>query len=184
MMERSRRLALGIMTVVFLSAPGAAFAHGEMLSQTPGAGSTVKKPVDHIRINFTEAPTEDVTVVVRDECGTDLVDEVFAQNQTLHVFFADDSQRGKMDVRYRVVSSVDGHVTSGKYSFQVKGEAVCDDPVEPSGEPSPDDGEANGGDVASGTEGSVAEGAGLPLVAFIVGGAALGGIVLLVRTRL
>lgn len=182
----SRRwLVLAALTSSLIAAPGSAFAHGEMLSQVPAAGSTVKKPVDHIRINFTEEPSEDVTIEVMDGCGKNLVDEVFAEDHTLHVFLTDKGQRGRLDVRYRVVSTEDGHVTSGKYSFDVKGEPDCtepDEPDDPAGS-TPSPGTVDNADSTDNASTSSSGGSSLPLVAFIIGAAALGGIALLVRMR-
>lgn len=165
-----------------LSAP--ASAHGDIESTSPKRGATLKEPTDHVLINFTEAPTDNASVQVIDGCGTDLTQDVFVTQRTLHVLL-DEGQPGRWQVAYRVISAEDGHKTNGSFNFKVRGQADCG-----GGEEEPDvDSETIGPDDGSGEQAAPDGGpasdqkSNLPLVAIFVGGLALIGIAALVRLR-
>ena len=99
-------------------------AHGDLKSTIPAADSKLKKAPEHLIINFTEPPTKDSVVRVRDGCNFNIIDEVDFENSVAHVFVSD-GQPGKWKVSYDVISAADGHRTGGSYGFEVTGKAVC-----------------------------------------------------------
>ncbi|MFP5298982.1 MAG: copper resistance protein CopC [Actinomycetota bacterium] len=172
---------LTLALVVILA--GSVRAHGDMQNTFPKDGATLKKPADHVMIDFTEPPTENAAVRVIDGCGTDVSDEIYTTDKTLHVLL-DEGQPGEWSVTYRVISAEDGHKTTGNFSFTVRGSADCSSEGE-----STDDTETIGpGDgsneqAAPDTDPTADEGSSVPMVAILVGGLALVGIAALVRMR-
>lgn len=164
---------------------GPAFAHGDIQRIRPEPESVLGKAPDHIRITYTEAPTENNRISVTDGCGTDVLAEKYVQGRTLHVFLRE-GEPGNFDVSYAVISAVDGHKTNGDFSFTVRGEADCS---EPSAEPEPpeDDADNEGGEdedsaAQPGTSPTSGEGSsGIPVAVVAVGVLALIGIAFLVR---
>src|SRR5918999_1148948 len=97
--------------VVFLVAAGAwlaspAAGHGDIERTFPKARSTLERSPDHVLINFTEAPTPDGVVEVKDGCGANVVSQALFDDRVAHIFVRD-AQPGRWRVTYRVISSVD-----------------------------------------------------------------------------
>jgi hypothetical protein len=92
-----------------------------------------------IDLVFAEPPTADSKFEVSDGCNEDVLAEVTGEgpNARLHI---DGGAPGRWKVAYRVVSSIDGHLVRGKYSFHVGNKKPCD--IEPEPEPSDGDDEA------------------------------------------
>ena len=104
--------------------PAAASAHGDISSSIPKADESLKKAPDHLIINFTEPPAKSSVVQVKDGCGTQIADSVDFEDLVAHVF-TEDGQPGKWKVSYKVLSTADGHKSSGSYGFTVEGKKDC-----------------------------------------------------------
>jgi methionine-rich copper-binding protein CopC len=128
-----------------LTIPGKAFAHGDIESTIPEAGSKLGKAPNHLIINFTEAPTKDAVFKVLDGCGRDVIDQAAVQGGTGHIFLGSGAEPGKWKVSYKVVSAVDGHPSKGSYGLTVKGKRDC--------------GGAGGGNGAGGAGNAAGDGA-------------------------
>lgn len=178
------------------AAPGA--AHSDLEDTFPKIDSSVQGPLDHIMLNFTEAPTEDTSIQVLDGCGDDVVEETYITGRTLHVLLEPGPHgNGKWEVAFRVISAEDGHKINGDYSFKVKGKTDCSAPdpgADDEGEPAdPVGNDDEGDDDTEGPSGSDEqaapgpntsdEGASLPILPLVIGGIALVGIAALVRMR-
>jgi methionine-rich copper-binding protein CopC len=171
-----------VMGAGLLGAP-IAWAHGDIQEMRPPEGSRRDAPVRHVRITFTEAPTEDSVIDVTDGCGRDVVREQYVEGRTKHVFLrARRAVPGEWTVSYRVVSAEDGHQTRGSYNFVVRGETDCSEPAD---EDPPGDDEAPGdadGDVAApGGSTGADEDRDFPLMPALVGGVILVGLAAAVR---
>ncbi len=122
--ERAEKVALVVGILLVILAPTGAHAHGDLEGTIPKPGSKLEKPPDHLIINFTEAPTKQSVVTVRDGCRNDVVEDVAFEDRTAHVFL-DAAEPGRWNIEYEVISSSDGHKTDGSYELQVKGKRVC-----------------------------------------------------------
>ena len=166
----------------WLSYPPAG-AHGELQETRPPQGATRDQPPRHIRITFTEAPTEDSVVKVTDGCGRDVVREQYLEDRTKHVFIrAGRAVPGEWTVSYRVLSAEDGHQTRGSYGLTVTGETDCSEP-QAAPDPEPDDAGETGEDDPQVAPGSpTGDGAdGFPIVPALIGAGILIGLATLVR---
>lgn len=180
-METTRRSVFLFAVICAVLIPGTAAAHGDMEETFPKDGATLKKPADHVMITFSEAPTKNTSVRVIDGCGVDVVDETYITDKTLHVLLTE-GQPGSWLAAYRVISAEDGHKTAGNFSFTVKGVADCSEEEPEPGEtiaPDPPSEEQAAPDTSDTSD----EGSSIPIVALLVGGAALVGIAALVRLR-
>jgi copper resistance protein C len=158
-----------------LPAPPAA-GHGEIESTFPKAGSTLERAPDHVLINFTEAPTPDGVVEVKDGCGVNVISQALFDDRVVHIFLRD-AQPGKWSVSYRVVSAVDGHETSGGYGFTVAGNQDCSS--EGGGRSGSKQDRGGGGPAAGGS--SDDDGGSFPVVPVALGSFAIVGIALAAR---
>lgn len=184
---KTTKLMAWVAFLGFMAVMAPAGAHGDIESTFPERGASIKKPTDHVMINFTEAPTDNASVRVVDGCGTDLVDEVYVTDRTLHVLL-DDGQPGRWEVTYRVISAEDGHKTNGTFPFRVRGSADCSSDGDNGNDTDADTETIAPGDdgddqAAPDTNPTSDSGGSLPLVAIFVGGLALIGIAALVRLR-
>lgn len=171
-----------MLIILLLALHGSAAAHSEVTSTDPEADSTVKKPVDHLYVNFSEKPSEDSVVKVSDGCGDTLVAETYVTQKTLHVLLDKKGSRGDWTVTYRIISAEDGHETSGSYGFTVKGKSRCgggnqgDGNDEDDGDDG-DDGLAGGPDATPTSD----EGSSFPVVVVLIGVLAAIGIAIVIR---
>ena len=118
-----KRMLLAALLIVALG-PTMALAHGDMGETIPSADTEVKKPPSHLIINFTEPPTKNSVVRVKDGCGDEISDSVDFSDTVAHVF-TDEGEPGDWKVSYEVVSAKDGHKTDGGYGFKVLGKKDC-----------------------------------------------------------
>jgi copper resistance protein C len=181
-MIRSRAVlhwALAAALLLCLISIRAAFAHGDMDSTDPAPDSVVKEVPEHLYINFTETPSKGASVKLLDGCQRDVLDEIEIVERTMHIYSVDSAQPGRWEVRYKIISTEDGHPSSGGYSFRVKGKKDCSEPDQEGGsEGASSDEPATSGDV-SGQETAGAEDPGSTSVVVI---AALGTLALLGAT--
>lgn len=123
-----KKLALVMIGVAagaaFTAAP--ASAHAVLSRSTPPRGASVDSVPAEIAMRFTEPPTTDANVVVTDGCRRDVVGGIEVLNAKLTATIAN-GQPGRWRVRYELVSAVDGHPTSGSFSFRVQGDKNCDE---------------------------------------------------------
>ena len=115
-------LALGFLLVVAM--PTAGLAHSERVGSQPKPDARVRRPPSRLLITFSEPPTADVSVEVKDGCGTNVVDDVEVQNLDLRAALSK-GQPGRWKVSSSVISGIDGHNTRDSWTFTVEGEADC-----------------------------------------------------------
>lgn len=108
-------------------APSPAAGHAVLTRSTPGAKARVSSVPAEIALRFTEPPTRDAVVTITDGCDREVGGEVDVLNAELTTTTVG-AQPGRWTVAYQVVSAVDGHPTSGSFSFRVRGAADCDAP--------------------------------------------------------
>lgn len=175
-MKSFRKAAIGAAFLI-LGGTLPALAHGDLAATVPPKGSTLPKPIDHLAITFSQAPTKDAVVKVVDGCDRDVVKRVDLQDRVAHVYLSD-PQPGKWRVSYRIVSSVDGHPSRNGYGLTVKGKPDCSKPKPDESKDGPGD-----GPNAAGRNGSVPEddGSSFPVVPVAIGTVAVLGLAFAVR---
>lgn len=141
-MTRSRTtlLTAGVVLsgiALLLAQPAPAGAHAVLSDSVPARGDTVTTAPTEIVLRFTEPPVADARIAISDGCDRDVVQGIEVLNAELTVA-ATGGQPGKWRVRYQVVSAVDGHSTSGTFSFEVAGSADCAAAVPSQPAPGPD----------------------------------------------
>ncbi|HYH27895.1 MAG TPA: copper resistance CopC family protein, partial [Actinomycetota bacterium] len=120
-MKRAFLLAAGIL-LAWLPA-GAAWGHALLDSSEPSEGALLDAAPSEVRLTFTEAPDTKLSVV-------DLLDQSGVEVQTPEarpdpsdprtlVIPVGGLQDGVYTVSWRVLSTVDGHVTAGTFGFGV-----------------------------------------------------------------
>ena len=121
-----RLLVLSVMALLIAAPTSPAFAHAAYESSDPNDGSTVSQPPSRVIADFTERLNPDASSLsVYDPCGTrvDRQDSLIA-NDRITVSMSADKQ-GTYVVRFEVLSAVDGHPTSGQFSFTSSGGSPC-----------------------------------------------------------
>lgn len=111
--------------VVHLLGAPAAYAHAAYESSDPDDGATVSSPPSRVIANFTEPLIRGSRLDVYDPCGdkVDNGDSLVAGDQITVSMSAD--KQGRYTVTFNVVSAVDGHPTTGDFSFTSSGGAPC-----------------------------------------------------------
>ena len=123
-----------------------AFAHGDLSSTQPEAGSTAPRVPKQISIDFTEAPTGRPEIGIVDGCRRQVGGALTrVEEGQVEVAVDRSAQPGRFTVSYRIVSAVDGHPSKGSYRFTVDGKRDCS-PDEPEKESPNGSGEDPGGD--------------------------------------
>ena len=106
----------------FLS-PGLAVAHAELRAATPGPGAVLSKPPDEIRLTFNEPLRAVSTFVVFNrafETIPGIEPKVVPGKEEQLAATVPQLAAGIYTVQWNVVG-VDGHPSSGSYSFEVSG---------------------------------------------------------------
>ena len=163
------RLLLATVVLVALT-PSSAFAHGDLERSDPERGDHVNKPPKTIELDFAEPPTAESRFEVTDGCKENVLASIGGEGPHA-VLEIEGGAPGRWKVSYRTVSSIDGHLVSGKFSFHVGNKRPC---VEPDPSETVDIG-------APGPPISNDEGAGLPVVPIALAGVGIVGIALLIR---
>ncbi len=119
----TRKQLMGLATsAVIAFVPVAAFAHGQLESAVPAAGSTVDTP-DTLRLTFNEdLESAFSTVKVSDANGAAVSKEkarVDASNPHVLTISLPKLSSGTYSVQWAVMTH-DSHKTKGTYTFQVK----------------------------------------------------------------
>ena len=128
-------------------------------------------------ITFSEAPTAQAIVKVRDGCGRSVDQGVDIADATATVRVAV-GQPGRWHVSYNVISALDGHQTRGGYAFTVRGQRDCN-PDEATPDPNPTD---PADDRAAPTDdGDGASGSGAPVIPIALGAAGVLVLALILR---
>ena len=122
---------------------GTASAHAAYEASDPADGSTVSNPPSRVIAEFTEPVVQGSNLEVYDPCGAkvDNGDSIVASDR-ITVTMSGDKQ-GTYTVAFNVVSAVDGHNTSGEFTFTSSGGAACPG-AEPEPQPQPN-GPSSGG---------------------------------------
>ena len=175
------RIPVTILATLFASASLAPFAHahGDLGTTIPARNSTVNEPPTHLVVNFTEPPTKDAVVTIRDGCGRSLAVRVDVEDRVAHLY-TKGGLPGEWRVTYDVISAVDGHRTSGGYSFKVAGKRDCT-PDKKFGDLGKGPGEGPG--PVAGDEGDDPPGeeSGIPVLPIVVGSVAVVALAIVVR---
>jgi copper transport protein len=115
--------AAGLSLAVFLLLAGPAAAHALLVSSDPAAGASLASAPSAVTLTFTEEPDpklSTIKVLATDgsSAGSGPVTAVAGQPKELRVTLGP-LQPGVYTVSWRTVSSVDGHLASGSFSFGV-----------------------------------------------------------------
>lgn len=170
----SRKLVLAGMVLCLAAAAAPASAHGDIQATDPEPESTVRRAPRSVAVTFTEAPTAQAVMKVTDGCKREVSQGVDVTDATATVRVAT-GQPGKWRVSYRVISSLDGHLTRGGYAFTVAGDKDCTPDVKPSDDP------GDGPTQAAPDEDEEPDGSGAPVVPIALGAAAVIVVAFLVR---
>jgi copper transport protein len=130
-MGRVRRTLAGaslgagaLLAVTAAIGAGSAAAHAGLVAEEPGAGSQIGAAPDRVRLDFSEPPEGSVsTIEVVDEEGESVTAgqaEVVPRAPLALAVALERLPRGAYTVNFRAISAVDGHATSGSYSFGVR----------------------------------------------------------------
>lgn len=128
----------GVAALLALVVPaGPAAAHGDVQATDPEELSRVRRAPRSVAVTFTEAPTAQAVLKVRDGCRRDVTQGIDVTDATATARVAV-GQPGRWRVSYRVISALDGHESKGSYTFTVAGRRDCT-PDEPQATETPDD---------------------------------------------
>jgi methionine-rich copper-binding protein CopC len=168
------RWAVGFVCAVglVLSPALPAWGHGELQSSDPVADSVIKKPPKSVSITLSEGPGPGTQVRVADGCNQNVVVDLTRSGETARMSLKK-GQPGNWDVRYRVVSAVDGHTSLGTFSFKVKGKRDCS--------PKKPDTEIAGGEETIIDSDDPPDDGGFPIVPAALGSLAIIGLALVLR---
>jgi len=144
--------------------------HGDLSSSKPENNGLLEAPPSAVVLNFAEEPSE-ATIRVTDGCRRNVVEDVDLAGSRATVSLASTREPGHYRVRYRNVSSVDGHAISGRFAFHVLGKKNCRAETE---EPDAD------GDQAAPPE-APGDDSSFPVVPVALGTVGVVGVALLVR---
>lgn len=161
--------------MLLLAAAAPALAHGEIQASDPANDATVPRAPGSVAITFTEAPTAQAVLKVRDGCGRSVDQGVEIADATATVRLAV-GQPGRWHVSYNVISALDGHQTRGGYAFTVRGPRDCT-PHEAT--PAPDT--TGDGAAAPTGDGDGEPGSGAPVIPIALGAAAVLVLALILR---
>lgn len=168
--------------LAFLMLPfGAVRGHGILESSKPAADARTASVPRKVTLSLTEPPAQESRLTVEDGCRRDVVTATSISGNDW-IAKIEDAEPGRWQVRYVVVSAVDGHKNRGTYSFVVGGQKDCTEPETPTPEPTPKPTVTSGGDAAAPTSGSD-DGSSFPLLPVALGSAAVIGLALLLRRR-
>ena len=170
-----RKLLLVSMVLGLVAVAAPAGAHGDIQATNPEPESKVRRAPRSVAVTFTEAPTAQAVLNVTDGCKRDVGQGVDVADATATVRVAT-GQPGKWQVSYRVISSLDGHQTRGRYSFTVAGKKDCTPDEDPTDDPGDGPTQAADGDTDEPEESS-----GAPVIPIALGAIGLIAVALIVR---
>jgi copper transport protein len=122
-MRRPLKFSLFIAIIASLIITGIAVAHAELIRSDPAENSTLDTAPSKVTLWFSE-PAEpafsQITVLFEDGSTVDAGDTtVFSSDPTQVSVTLTDQRQGTYIVSWRVLSSADGHITSGAFVFSV-----------------------------------------------------------------
>lgn len=117
-------LMLGI--AMMLVQAGTAWGHAALQSSDPENEARLDAAPPSVIVNYAEPPTKASVFQVFDGCNSDVASDVTILNDTIEATVAD-GQPGRWRVEWRVISAVDGHLTTDAVAFRVDGEPDCTD---------------------------------------------------------
>ncbi|MBW3595568.1 MAG: copper resistance protein CopC [Actinobacteria bacterium] len=118
-------IVLGATAIIAASPVLPAAAHATYESSNPPDGGTVSSPPSQVTAEFSEPLIPDNSYMdVTDPCGGDVGGETSVTAKTMTVDMSA-SHKGTYVVSWRAHSSVDGHVTTGSFSFDSSGGEAC-----------------------------------------------------------
>lgn len=116
-------MSLILAVTLALIVAGVASAHADLVRSNPAANSTLEVAPTSITLDFSEAiePSfSKVTVLFEDGSTLDNGDSVVAANNPRQLTVSlREARQGTYIVSWRVLSAVDGHITSGAFVFSV-----------------------------------------------------------------
>jgi methionine-rich copper-binding protein CopC len=115
-------LLCGAAAVVVGAAP--AFGHAAYRESDPARGVTVTVAPPRVSADFTEPLTRDSTLQVVDPCGRRVDGDSDVDGERVTVDMSGDAA-GTYQVRFRLISTVDGHPTRGGFVFTAQQGAAC-----------------------------------------------------------
>ncbi|MDQ3941040.1 MAG: copper resistance protein CopC [Actinomycetota bacterium] len=162
--------------LVLASIGGPARAHGDLRGTDPEAEARLKKAPNVVTVTLTEPPAKGSTLSVRDGCRKQVVLSSGPDPHTEGILIADlaRGRPGRWQASYRAISSVDGHLTRGRFAFTVAGRKDCSN--------DPDDVDLGGGEDTR-VNAPPDAGSSFPLVPFAIGTAAVIVLALVLRWR-
>ena len=170
----SRKPVVVLFVLGALAAPLPARAHGDIQGSDPAPRSVVDAPPRSVAVTFTEAPTAQAVLIVTDGCRREVSRSVDVADATATVRLAG-GEPGRWQVAYRVISSLDGHQTQGRYAFTVAGKRDCTPDEPPTSDPEPDR------TRAAPRDDDEPSGSGAPVIPIALGAVALVAIALIAR---
>jgi methionine-rich copper-binding protein CopC len=180
---RAGRLWAAAALIVLALWPTAALGHGETATTDPEAGAALRKAPRSVAVTLTEPPAKNAEYEVVDGCGDTVSGDPQVNDAVLSVAISG-GEPGRWQAKYRVVSSVDGHLTKDSFSFTVDGKRDCSDGSEETKNGNNGNGDENdggGGGTARGPDED--DGSSFPVMPVVAGTAALVGLALVIRTR-
>lgn len=117
-------LMLGI--TMMLAQATTAWAHAALQGSDPEQGARLDEAPPSVIVNYAEPPTKASVFQVFDGCNSGVASDVTVLNDTIEATI-DEGQPGIWRVEWRVISAVDGHLTTDGVSFRVAGEPDCTD---------------------------------------------------------
>jgi methionine-rich copper-binding protein CopC len=181
-LKRSAVVSRGVVAVVALVCVTAqpALAHSELEASDPAADTQVGDVPTEVSLTFTETPSPDANVVIRDGCNDDVAGDSRVEGKSL-ITAVQGGEPGGWSVSYTVISAEDGHESKGDYVFLVQGKQDCSNNDGGNGNNTPG---GNGDDIGSGAppiENDDGSGSSAPVGLIIAGAVALIVIAFLVR---
>jgi methionine-rich copper-binding protein CopC len=177
-MRVTRTLGVVLLTLGLAGSEGSvAWAHGLLESSDPRANSTVGGVPKTVSVALTEAPGPGTSATVSDGCDRNVEVGLQRARKVLEIAIGD-AEPGRWEVRFRVISGVDGHATRGKFGFKVRGRADCRQPTPGD---SPEDQIGGGEDTQIGNELQDDE-SDFPIVPFAIGSLVIVGVAFLIRS--
>jgi len=116
-------VGLALASVWLVATPGSAAAHAALVESEPGNGEVSDEAPQEIRLSFTEPPDLSLTILeVVDSGGapvpTGQVEGVPGSNREVRIP-VEGLADGVYTVTWRTISTADGHITSGAFTFGV-----------------------------------------------------------------
>lgn len=154
-----------------------ASAHSELVSSIPDGNSVVREIPETVSVALTEPPAAGSTVNVSDGCERNVADIARAAGAGIDIGIGE-AEPGRWKVRFHVVSTLDGHSTTGDFAFRVRGKAQCPEGL--GAETDPDTQLVGGQDGQA--EGDLPEGGpDFPVIPFVIGSVMIVAIAFLLR---